>query len=198
MPYPESVIGVATSRRPAYHGEVAVPKLIPSYTVEDYSRWQGDWELWEGIPVAMSPSPSREHQRAAFQVAYILRQAIERAKCQSCEVLYEIDWIVSAQTVVRPDVLVTCDSGESLHIEHPPQFIAEVLSESNVDHDLVHKKRLYEEQGVRYYLVVDTREKSWTLFLNEDGFQEKTWPDPLTLELGECQVEISWASLFES
>lgn len=33
-------------------------KYLPRYTVEDYNRWEGDWELIEGIPYASAPSPS--------------------------------------------------------------------------------------------------------------------------------------------
>jgi len=27
------------------------------YTYDDYALWQGDWELFEGIAVAMTPAP---------------------------------------------------------------------------------------------------------------------------------------------
>ena len=35
---------------------------IPKYTYSDYEKWQGNWELIYGAPVAMSPSPKRKHQ----------------------------------------------------------------------------------------------------------------------------------------
>ncbi len=44
-------------------------KYIPNYTLTDYRRWEGDWELWDGIPVSMSPSPFGTHQWAATQIA---------------------------------------------------------------------------------------------------------------------------------
>ncbi|PAY15578.1 hypothetical protein CKO51_31115 [Rhodopirellula sp. SM50] len=83
----------------------AAPKYIPHYTVNDYLGWDGDWELWSGIPIAMSPSPFGRHQAVASRVAYELRKAIIESDCQA-EVLPEIDWIVSDDTVVRPDVVV--------------------------------------------------------------------------------------------
>ncbi len=41
-----------------------VRKYQPHYTVEDYRQWKGDWELWYGTAVAMSPSPFGPHERA--------------------------------------------------------------------------------------------------------------------------------------
>jgi len=32
-------------------------QLLPRYTYEDYKLWEGDWELLEGVPSAMAPSP---------------------------------------------------------------------------------------------------------------------------------------------
>jgi len=32
-----------------------------NYTYDDYKQWQGDWELIAGIPLAMSPAPTRKH-----------------------------------------------------------------------------------------------------------------------------------------
>ena len=31
---------------------------LPHYSYQDYRRWEGDWELIEGIPYAMTPSPT--------------------------------------------------------------------------------------------------------------------------------------------
>ena len=32
------------------------------YTYQDYLLWKGDWELVNGYPYAMAPSPVRSHQ----------------------------------------------------------------------------------------------------------------------------------------
>ena len=37
-------------------------RYLPRYTVKDYLKWEGDWELVEGIPFALA-SPSFRHQR---------------------------------------------------------------------------------------------------------------------------------------
>jgi hypothetical protein len=33
-------------------------KILPHYTYVEYEQWEGQWELIEGIPYAMSPLPS--------------------------------------------------------------------------------------------------------------------------------------------
>jgi hypothetical protein len=38
-------------------------KILPHYTYEDYCRWEGQWELIDGIPYAMSPMPRPQHQK---------------------------------------------------------------------------------------------------------------------------------------
>ena len=36
-------------------------KYRPHYTYEDYLLWEGRWELIEGMPYAMSPTPVIDH-----------------------------------------------------------------------------------------------------------------------------------------
>lgn len=43
-------------------------KYPPRYTYEGYKRWEGDWELIEGVPYAMAPSPSGKHQRVVAEL----------------------------------------------------------------------------------------------------------------------------------
>lgn len=37
-------------------------KIIPTYTYNDWVHWEGKWELVEGSPIAMSPTPAPLHQ----------------------------------------------------------------------------------------------------------------------------------------
>ncbi len=45
------------------------PELLSHYTVDDYRRWKGEWELIGGIPYARVPSPTVIHQRVALKIA---------------------------------------------------------------------------------------------------------------------------------
>jgi len=80
------------------------------YTFEDYQHWAGDWELIEGMPYAMAPSPSVTHQTVSVNVVSQIKLNTNNQKdnCVGCHVLMETDWQISNDTVVRPDVMVVC------------------------------------------------------------------------------------------
>ena len=82
-------------------------QLIPKYNVDEYQLWKGDWELWEGSPVAMSPSSFAKHGSITAQIVTALNTAVDAAQCNA-SVIVAVDWIVSNDTVVRPDVTVVC------------------------------------------------------------------------------------------
>ncbi|MBS1746071.1 MAG: Uma2 family endonuclease [Bacteroidetes bacterium] len=71
------------------------------------------------------------------------------------KVLYECDWIINEDTVVRPDVLVTCEPIEGNYPTKPPSLILEILSPQNLLKDRNTKFNLYKSYGVRYYLIAD-------------------------------------------
>ncbi len=54
---------------------------IPPQTVDDYRHWQGDWELVEGIPIAMSPSPFGPHKRLVDDIADALKHQMQIGRC---------------------------------------------------------------------------------------------------------------------
>ncbi|NBC48804.1 MAG: hypothetical protein GVY22_12600 [Gammaproteobacteria bacterium] len=63
--------------------------VIEHYTRDDHQRWEGDWELIQCIPLAMSPSPGVAHQRLSGRLYTQLAAALE--DCPDCEALFEID-----------------------------------------------------------------------------------------------------------
>jgi Uma2 family endonuclease len=131
-------------------------QTIPRYTYKDYASWGGDWELIHGYPHAMSPSPRLKHQLIGSNTIEVLRQAIRKnEKCQDCHVVYELDWIIHEETVVRPDIMVICGDTSDDFLRYPPTLIVEILSENTRLKDRTTKFDLYEQQGVRYYILAD-------------------------------------------
>jgi len=80
-------------------------KYVPNYTVDDYQHWEGDWELWQGVAVAMTPSAYGNHSSVLVNICAALKNAIVNAGC-SATVLVELDWIISDDTVLRPDAMI--------------------------------------------------------------------------------------------
>ena len=35
---------------------------VEYYTYDDYCQWKGDWELIDGVPLAMAPAHMIQHQ----------------------------------------------------------------------------------------------------------------------------------------
>jgi Uma2 family endonuclease len=149
---------------------------IPHYTYKDYELWEGDWEIIRGIPYAMSPAPNWKHQNFGGSFVHKLRSALEtnNTKC-NCIVLYECDWIISDDTVVRPDVMVTCEPIEGNYPTKPPVLILEILSSSSILKDRNTKFNLYQAYGVKYYLIADIERKEIEFFvLKENRYQQET------------------------
>ena len=139
---------------------MAVPKYIPHYNHADYEQWDGDWELWNGIAVAMTPSPFGPHQKLIARLTQTFMNALDQQNCDQqncgdCDVVVELDWIVSDDTVVRPDLSIVCEQTLERFIDKPPVLIVEVLSESTRIKDRTTKYKLFEQQGVKYYILAD-------------------------------------------
>lgn len=136
-----------------------VPRYEPRYTIDDYRHWEGRWELWNGFPVSMTPSPFGRHAKALTDAAATFKQAVDAAEADDAgcraTVLTEIDWIVAADTVVRPDLVVVCGGVPERHVESPPAIVVEVLSAATRQRDQTVKRELYREQGVGWYVLID-------------------------------------------
>jgi len=176
-------------------------RYTPHYTIADYRHWEGRWELWAGVAVAMSPSPFGRHAKLLARVIASLQTAIDAAGCQAT-VLVEIDWIVSDDTVLRPDVTVVCGPEPAGHVEHVPPLVVEVLSETTRDRDLSFKLDLYRDRGVRWYLVIDPEaNRLQALRLGDNGqYADQVAPTTsgtITIDLcGSCEFGLSPGRLF--
>lgn len=143
------------------------PKYQPNYTVADYFGWDGDWELWRGVAVSMTPSPFGKHQRVARNLIMELARSLTSVDC-GCEVIHELDWVVDHDTVVRPDVMVLCDGIPDGHVTTVPVLIAEVISASTERKDRTAKRELYESEGVACYIIADPETSTLEILQRND------------------------------
>ncbi len=146
------------------------------YTADDYSLWEGEWELIGGMPYAMSPSPSVTHQALSTNLVTSLKNSLDTQpnikQCDDCIVLMETDWQISNDTVVRPDVMVVCQAiGEKVLVT--PSLIAEVVSNSSTKRDELMKFELYQQEGVLYYVLVYPDKRLAKAYINRDGYFTK-------------------------
>jgi Uma2 family endonuclease len=176
----------------------AAKKYIPHYTIDDYQQWEGDWELWNGIAVSMSPRPFGSHQRTATELLIALRRELQRADC-SAEATYELDWSIGQDTIIRPDVVILCDGIPDRYIETPPALVAEVLSDSTRQRDTTYKRELYDEQGVAVYLLLDPDAKTLETYKRDEAnkWQHERVTDSTEFSIcGNCKIRLVREPLF--
>lgn len=169
------------------------PRYEPRYTVDDYRQWEGRWELWNGFPVSMTPSPFGRHAKALTDAAAAFKLAVDAARahhagCQAT-VLTEIDWIISTDTIVRPDLVVVCGGVPERHVETTPAIVVEVLSAGTRHRDQTVKMELYLEQGVAWYVLIDPDAGSVELLELIAGTGSPSWKphgSEATIELTIC------------
>ena len=167
------------------------------YTYDDYKNWEGDWELIEGVPVAMSPAPIRKHQALAAQIIKELANQID--DCEICEVLGEVDYKISDDTVLRPDVVLTCGETHESYLVKAPEIVVEIVSPSTARKDEKIKFQIYEREKVTYYILVysdDLTAKIYKLdgkrYDKEGDFYYESYRfDDLT-----CTVELDFEKVF--
>lgn len=172
-------------------------RYVPNYTVEDYQHWEGDWQLIEGVAVAMSPSPFAPHARVVTEFACSLMNQLDQQVCD-CRVYAGLDWIVSNNTVVRPDIMVVCGEQPERHLETPPEIAVEILSASTRELDLVAKRRIYREHGVPIYMIVDPDKKQIEIIrLDSESSAQIKIGQSATLDLGnDCRIEVNAQQVF--
>ena len=146
-------------------------KIIPKYTYKDYQYWEGRWELIEGHPIAMSPLPVPFHQQIEGNLFIEFKQALKKS-CAKCKVYLPLDYKISEYTLVQPDLLVVCNKIEKPYLDFPPVLVVEILSPSTMLRDKNTKYALYQQEGVLYYLIVDTNKKNIEIFKWIDGKYE--------------------------
>ncbi len=169
---------------------------IEHYTVEDYVQWKGEWELVDGMPYAMAPSPIVTHQSTNMKIARQLDELLD--ECEACQALFEIDWTVCHDTVVRPDTLVICYEPDE-KLTKKPEIIFEVTSPSTVLKDEKVKFEIYEREGVRYYILVYLDIKVAKAYVLKDGRYIKMgdFSDEKALfELADCEIEFDFSKIW--
>lgn len=138
---------------------MAIPesKINRKHTYQDYLTWPDDarWEIIDGTAYAMSPAPIPSHQDVAGEIFHILKLALKGKT--SRPYIAPTDVVLSDMDVIQPDVFVVCDPAKikKNNIQGAPDLIIEVLSPSTSKKDRWDKKRLYQNNGVKEYILVD-------------------------------------------
>lgn len=129
-------------------------------TYEDYVTLPNDgrrYEILEG-ELAVTPAPSPKHQ-AVLGHLFVLLYGFVVPSGMGRVFVAPIDVILSATTVVQPDLVYVARERENLitqrGIEGPPDLVVEILSSTTSRADRTTKLQLYGRHGVQHYLLID-------------------------------------------
>ena len=148
----------------------------PPRTLADYLAMPEGapyYEFINGIAHVMA-SPTSLQQECLGEL-YTEMKAFVKKNQLGKVFISPLDVYLSDEEYYQPDMLFVSNERKSIiqeRIHGAPDLVVEVLSPSNAYKDLSHKKRMYEEFGVREYWLLDPLEKSVeVLFNTEHGFQ---------------------------
>ena len=130
-------------------------------------------EAWEeligGRIVAMSPRPTFNHNRVAFNIAYLFERYLRKKKCTA--IADGTDLFLTEDDRFVPDVMIVCDPDKIRNdgVHGAPDLVVEVLSPSTAKNDRSYKKDVYERCGVREYWIANPADKTVEQYLLRDG-----------------------------
>ncbi len=174
---------------------------FPYYTYEDYKAWEGSWELIDGVAYAMAPAPYPIHQRIVFKIGKELDRNLTCSD-PNCEIyISPVDWKVSESTVVQPDVALFCEETTQQYFSKTPPLVVEVLSKATALKDVTTKMKLYEREGVKFYIIIEPNTQRSDIFQRINGryqlIKKATREDSYRFELSEeCFTKVDFSMIF--
>ena len=174
-------------------------KIIPHYTYDDWIHWEGKWELIEGHPIAMSPSPAPNHQQVAAELMTEFTLALRKSGCKYCRTYNSLNYKITEDTILVPDVLIICGEVKKKFLDFLPALVVEILSPSTALRDRHTKYQYYQQQGVPYYLIIDVEKKKIDTYKLVDGnYQLQEITSPHTFDLSpDCSITPKLDTVFD-
>jgi len=178
------------------------------YTFADYLTWIDDKrrELIDGFVKLMSPAPNSLHQITEINLASEIQQFLKKKQCKVFVAPFDVRLPKNGETdgdkiytVVQPDICIVCDISkiDKRGCLGVPDLIIEIVSPSNLRHDIETKFQLYQKHGVREYWVVFPKEKIINVFIiNQQGKYELVGMFaedaivPVNIFNGELQIDL--------
>ena len=148
-----------------------------TYTYEDYLTWPEDqrWEIIDGVAYAMT-APNRLHQDISRNLMVEFGNYLRGKQCKVYAAPFDVrlphkeETENNSSSIVKPDITVVCDPNklDPRGCKGSPDLIIEILSPATASYDVVKKRRLYEQNGIIEYWIVDPLHQIITrLYMNE-------------------------------
>ncbi len=124
-------------------------------------KTDGKWELDDGVLYIMA-SGTPDHQFLIRQFSRCLDDYLDGHDEPPAQFYHEMTTILSRelQRAPEPDIVIILSARQNIvgrtHVEAPPDIVVEILS-SDRNRDLIRKRQIYAEAGVREYWPIDPR-----------------------------------------
>lgn len=181
-----------------------------AHTYGEYLSWPEEqrYELIDGVAYAMSPAPTRIHQRLVFEVSRQIADALEDSPCEVNVAPFDVrlpatnEADAAITTVVQPDISVVCDPAklDERGCRGAPDWIIEVLSPGSAGHDQIRKLSLYERHGVSEYWLAHPTDRIVSVYLLVDGAYARPRIHEMQERLASAsfpQVSINWTRVLK-
>lgn len=170
------------------------------YTYDDYVTWEGKWELIDGVAFNMAPSPRVRHQEISWNITAEFKKLMK--ECKLCGAYMEVDYKISQDTIISPDVLISCETTlDAVNVTHTPQLVCEVASPSTKKRDRTLKFDLYEKQKILYYMIVDAEFNGVEIWkLDKEGSYQLDYESQdgnYELDIKDCKININIKNFWE-
>lgn len=149
-----------------------------TWTYGDYKEWElkpGErYELIGGVAYSMS-APGTVHQLIATALAGEFYAYLKGKPCKLIIPPFDVRLFYAEDetddTVVQPDLTVVCDAGKlgKEGCRGAPDMTVEILSPSNTAVEMIRKRNLYLDAGVREYWVVDPESRCIEVYHLKEG-----------------------------
>ena len=163
-----------------------IQQMSREHTVRRKATIEEFWALPESVlpteyingEIIMAPTPTVPHQAVLRNIAVALHEFVQRTALG--HVLFSpLDVVLPTGEVVQPDLFfLTAEDWErtcsAKRVQDAPSFVLEILSPGSVRHDRITKRKLYEQNKVREYWIVDLKARTITQLILRGEHYELT------------------------
>jgi len=88
-------------------------------------------------------------------------------------VVSEMDYKLADDTILRPDIALVCGQTSGAYIKKAPELIVEIVSNSSATRDEKIKLELYQNEKVKYYILLYPKDLKVKIYKLKDSKYEK-------------------------
>ena len=174
----------------------ALISYMPKYSFQEYKNWKDDWELIEGYPYSLMPAAGWNHNVTQSNAVQQGKNSLQKNSNCNCWIVSEFDWKINNETVVKPDMMIICSKPKNDFLEFPPALLIEILSALTRVKDRNLKFKIYQEQGVKYYLLADCEKRIVEVFELIDNTYRQVQKSTFLLE-NKCEVTFDFNQFWD-